>query len=207
MLTAARTVVLKLRRENRGWALRMSLHEFRPPGAKFPFWIVRPSDRIGHEFDYCHCPWELRITALFGSVRFLPSSDMGEAEIQAQSPLLRICTSVKTTFGCHACESSCIDLDARSPSKIAWRKFLERSLAILREMGSKNGLTQAQGKLARLARLQREYEVAHSFLKESFELAKQWIPNARLHLTCCSSRPTWRTHKASMIARLGCSAK
>jgi hypothetical protein len=120
-----------------------------------------------------HCSWELRITAQFGSVRFLPSSDMGEAEIQAQSPLLRICTSVKTTFACHACESSCIDLAARSPSKIAWRKFLERSLAILREMGSKNGMTQAQGKLARLARLQREYEVAHSFSKESFELAKQ----------------------------------
>jgi hypothetical protein len=69
-----------------------------------------------------HCPWELRITPLIGSDRFLPSSDMGEAEIQAQSPLLRIATSVKTTFACHACESSCIGLVARSPSRIARRK-------------------------------------------------------------------------------------
>src|SRR3954454_23786343 len=29
-----------------------------------------------------HCPWELCITPLFGSVRFLPSSDMGEAEFR-----------------------------------------------------------------------------------------------------------------------------
>jgi hypothetical protein len=68
-----------------------------------------------------HRPWELCITPLFGSVRFLPSSDMGEAETQAQSPLLRIRTSVKTTFACHACESSCMGLVARSPSRIARR--------------------------------------------------------------------------------------
>jgi hypothetical protein len=69
-----------------------------------------------------HCPWELRITPLFASVRFLPSSDMGEAETQAQSPLLRIRTSIKTTLPCHACESSCICLVARSPSRIERRK-------------------------------------------------------------------------------------
>lgn len=34
-------------------------------------------------------------------------------------------------------------------------------------------MTQALGELARLARLQREHEAAHSFLKEGFELAKQ----------------------------------
>ena len=69
-----------------------------------------------------HCPWEMRITPLFGSVRFLPSSDMGEAETQAQSPLLRIPTSVKTTLACHACESSCIGFVARNLSRIARRK-------------------------------------------------------------------------------------
>jgi hypothetical protein len=34
-------------------------------------------------------------------------------------------------------------------------------------------MTQALGELARLARLQREHDVAESFLKEGFELAKQ----------------------------------
>ena len=34
-------------------------------------------------------------------------------------------------------------------------------------------MTQALGELARLARLQREHELAHSLLKESFELATQ----------------------------------
>ena len=70
-----------------------------------------------------HPPWELRITPLYDSVLFVLSfSDMGVAEIQAQSPFLRICTSVKTTFPCHACESCCIGLVARSPSRMARRK-------------------------------------------------------------------------------------
>jgi len=99
----------------------MFLHDFRTPGAKFLFWIVRRGDRIGHEFH--HCPWDVRNTPLFSSVLFrLSFSEMGVAETQAQSPLLRILTSVKTTFACHACESSCIGLLARSPSRIARRK-------------------------------------------------------------------------------------
>ena len=70
-----------------------------------------------------HCPWDMRITPLNDSVLFVLSvSEMGVAETQAQSPLLRIWTSVKTTFACHARESSCIGLVARSPSRIARRK-------------------------------------------------------------------------------------
>ena len=70
-----------------------------------------------------HCPCDLRITALFGSTLFVLSfSEVGTAETQAQSPLLRILTSVKTTFACHPCESSCIGLLARNPSRIARRK-------------------------------------------------------------------------------------
>jgi hypothetical protein len=35
------SVVLKFRRENRGWTFRMFLHEVRLPGVKFLFWIIR----------------------------------------------------------------------------------------------------------------------------------------------------------------------
>ena len=40
-----------------------------------------------------HCPWDMRITPLNDSVLFVLSvSEMGVAETQAQSPLLRIWT-------------------------------------------------------------------------------------------------------------------
>ena len=115
--------VLKLRWENRRRTLRMFLHEFRTPGAIILLYIVRRGDRIGHEFH--HCPLSLRL-AHHGAVwLYLVTAiflEAGTAETQAQSPLLRILTSVKITFACHPCESCCIGLLARNPSRIARRK-------------------------------------------------------------------------------------
>src|SRR4030095_621218 len=70
-----------------------------------------------------HWPCHSRMIALNDSAFCVLSlSDIGEAVTQAQSALLRIFTSVKIIFACHACESSCITLDARNPSKMARRK-------------------------------------------------------------------------------------
>jgi hypothetical protein len=64
-------------------------------------------------------------------------------------------------------------------------------------------MTQALGELARLARLQREHELAHSFLKESFELATQ-MDSKRAAAPVLQQLAYWPTRKASVIARPGC---
>jgi tetratricopeptide (TPR) repeat protein len=53
------------------------------------------------------------------------------------------------------------------------RKLLQKSLTTFRETAAKNGIAHSLWELARLARIQADYDAAQTFLCESLELTKQ----------------------------------